>query len=127
VDGLFGNFGVTWARRFRGYTQEQLNTLPRVTTETGTNIEGPVTEEIHGLNLMNLYLAQFKRGYAHTSVYLLRDRTDEDGNQSFGFYQANYSPARLNASQSRLASPFIPPHVRPPHVWMALDMQEFFT
>jgi hypothetical protein len=40
VDGLFGNFGVTWARRFRGYTQEQLNTLPRVTTETGTKIEG---------------------------------------------------------------------------------------
>ncbi len=94
VDGLYGNFGVTWARWFRGYTQEQLNTLPRVTTETGTNIEGPVTEEIHGLNLMNLYLAQFKRGYAHTSVYLLRDRTDEGGNQSFGFYQADYSPRK---------------------------------
>jgi hypothetical protein len=94
VDGLFGNFGITWARRFRGYTQEQLNMLPRVTTETGTRIEGPVTEEIQGLNLMNLYLAQFKRGYAYTSVYLLRDRTDEDGNQSFGFYQADYSPRR---------------------------------
>ena len=94
VDGLFGNFGVTWARRFRGYTQEQLDTLPRVTTESGANIEGPVTEEIHGLNLMNLYLAQFKRGYAYTSVYLLRDRTDEDGNQSFGFYRADYSPRK---------------------------------
>src|SRR3984885_12730064 len=94
VDGLFGNFGVTWARRFRGYTQGQLDTLPRVTTESGANIEGPVTEEIHGLNLMNLYLAQFKRGYAYTSVYLLRDRTDEDGNQSFGFYRADYSPRK---------------------------------
>jgi hypothetical protein len=94
VDGLFGNFGVTWARRFRGYTQEQLDTLPRVTTESGANIEGPVTEEIHGLNLMNLYLAQFKRGNAYTSVYLLRDRTDEDGNQSFGFYRADYSPRK---------------------------------
>jgi hypothetical protein len=94
VDGLFGNFGVTWARRFRGYTQEQLNTLPRVTTETGNTIEGPVTEERHGLNLMNLYLAQFKRGYVHTSVYLLRDRTDEGGNQSFGFYKADYSPRK---------------------------------
>jgi hypothetical protein len=92
VDGLFGNFGVTWARRFRGYTQEQLNTLPRVTTETGNTIEGPVTEEGHGLNLMNLYLAQFKRGYVHTSVYLLRDRTDEGGNQSFGFAP---QPSRL--------------------------------
>ena len=94
VDGLFGNFGVTWARRFRGYTQEQLDTLPRVTTESGANIEGPVTEEIHGLNLMNFYLAQFKRGYAYTSVYLLRDRTDEDGNQSFGFFRADYSPRK---------------------------------
>ncbi len=48
VDGLFGNFGVTWARRFRGYSQDQLDTLPRVTTETGARIEGPVTEELHG-------------------------------------------------------------------------------
>ena len=94
VDGLFGNFGITWARRFRGYSQQQLNTLPRVTTETGTNIGGPVTEELQGLNLMNLYLAQFKRGYADTSVYLLRDRTDEAGNQSFGFYRADYSPRK---------------------------------
>jgi hypothetical protein len=94
VDGLFGNFGVTWARRFRGYTQEQLNTLPRVTTETGTSIQGSVTEDTQALNLMNLYLAQFKRGYAYTSVYLLRDRADEDGNQSFGFYRADYSPRK---------------------------------
>ena len=94
VDGLFGNFGVTWARKFPGYTQEQLNTLPRVTTETGANIEGPITEELHGLNLMSMYLAQFKRGFAHTSVYLLRDRTDEGGNQSFGFYKADYTPRK---------------------------------
>ena len=115
VDGLFGNFGVTWARRFRGYTPEQLKTLPRVTTETGGFIEGPVTEERHGLNLMNLYLAQFKRGYAYTSVYLLRDRTDEAGNQSFGFYRPDYSPRRaaiylhnlttILADKSTLAKP----------------------
>jgi hypothetical protein len=94
VDGLFGNFGITWARRFRGYTQQQLDTLPRVTTETGTNIEATITAEMHGLHLTNLYLGQFKRGYAYTSVYLLRDRTDEGGNQSFGFYQADYSPRK---------------------------------
>jgi hypothetical protein len=94
VDGLFGNFGITWARRYRGYSQDQLNTLPRVTTETGTTIGGPITEEIHGLTLMNVYLAQFKRGYAFTSVYLLRDRTDEAGNQSFGFYRVDYSPRK---------------------------------
>jgi hypothetical protein len=94
VDGLYGNFGITWARRFQGYTQEQLNTLPRVTTETGTRIGGPITEEVQALNLMNLYLAQFTRGYAHTSVYLLRDRTDEGVNQSSGFYRADYSPRK---------------------------------
>jgi hypothetical protein len=94
VDGLFGNFGVTWAKRFRGYSQEQLDTLPRVTTETGAAIEGPVTEQRHGLDLMNLYLAQFKRGFAHTSVYLLRDRTDESGNQAFGFYKPDYTPRK---------------------------------
>jgi hypothetical protein len=94
VDGLFGNFGFTWARRFRGYSQQQLDTLPRVTTETGANIAGPVTEELQALNLMNMYLAQFKRGYTNTSAYLLRDRTDEAGNQSFGFYRADYSPRK---------------------------------
>ena len=53
-----------------------------------------MTEELQGLNLMNLYLAQFKRGYSYTSVYLLRDRTDEGGNQSFGFYRPDYSPRK---------------------------------
>jgi hypothetical protein len=94
VDGLFGNFGVTWGKRFRGYAEEELNALPRVTTETGNAIEGPVTEEMQGLTLMNLYLAQFKRGYSYTSVYLLRDRTDESGNQSHGFFRADYSPRK---------------------------------
>jgi hypothetical protein len=94
VDGLFGNFGITWRRWFKGYPQSELDTLPRVTTETGALIEGPVTEELHALNLMNMYLAQFKRGYSYTSVYLLRDRTDEGGNQAFGFYRSDYTPRK---------------------------------
>jgi hypothetical protein len=94
VDGLFGNFGLTWRKRFRGHTQEQLDKLPRVTTETGTTIRGPITEEIQGLNLITIYLAQFKRGFAHTSVYILRDRIDETGNQTFGFFRPDYTPRR---------------------------------
>ena len=94
VDGLFGNFGLTWSKWFAGYTEEQLETLPRVTTETGANIAGQVTEKLQGLNLLNVYLAQFKRGYTYTSVYLLRDRTDEEGNQSFGFFKPDYSPRK---------------------------------
>lgn len=94
VDGLYGNYGRTWRKGFRGYSQEELNKLPRVTTETGARIGGQVTEELHGLNLMTLYLAQFKRGYSYTSVYLLRDRTDEGGNQAFGFFKRDYSPRK---------------------------------
>lgn len=115
VDGLYGNFGKTWRKGFRGYDQEQLDRLPRVTTETGTRIDRRVTEEQHGLHLINLYLAQFKRGYAHTSVYLLRDRTDEAGNQSYGFFRPDYSPRKaaiylrnlttILADQDRIAAP----------------------
>jgi hypothetical protein len=94
VDGLFGNYGTTWAKKFRGYSEAELATLPRVTTETGCTIEGPVTEQIHALNLMSLYLDQFKRGWSHTAVYILRDRTDEGGKQSFGFYRRDYAPRK---------------------------------
>jgi hypothetical protein len=94
TDGLFGNYGLTWSKWFQGYDQPQLDVLPRVTTETGANIQEPVTEELQGLNLMNMYLAQFARGYAYTSVYLLRDRTDEAGNQTFGFFRPDYSPRK---------------------------------
>ena len=68
--------------------------LPRVTTETGCTIDGSVTEEIQARNLLTLYLDQFKRGWSHTAVYLLRDRTDEGGNQSFGFFRRDYTPRK---------------------------------
>jgi hypothetical protein len=94
VDGLFGNFGLTWSRGYRGYSQQELNDLSRVTTETGAVIDGQVTEDMHGRHLMHIYLAQFAQGYAHTAVYLLRDRTDERGNQTFGFFALDYSPRK---------------------------------
>ncbi|MGH7442547.1 MAG: glycosyl hydrolase, partial [bacterium] len=94
VDGLYGNYGVTWAKHFRGYSETELLTLPRVTTETGCTIAGPITEEIQALNLLSMYLDQFKRGWSHTAVYLLRDRTDEGGNQTFGFFKPDYTPRK---------------------------------
>ena len=94
VDGLFGNHGRTWAKHFRGYSEADLMTLPRVTTETGTTIGGDITEEIQGRNLLTTYLDQYKRGWSHTAVYLLRDRTDEGGNQSFGFFARDYAPRK---------------------------------
>jgi hypothetical protein len=94
VDGLYGEYGRTWARHYAGYSEAELVKLPRVTTETGTTIGGAVTEEIHALNLMSVYLDQFKRGWSYTSVYLLRDRSDEAGNQQFGFYKPDYTPRK---------------------------------
>jgi hypothetical protein len=94
VDGLYGNYGRTWARHFPGYSEAELAKLPKVTTETGCAIDKNVTEETQALNLMSLYLDQFKRGWSFTSAYLLRDRTDESGNQSFGFYGRDYSPRK---------------------------------
>jgi hypothetical protein len=94
VDGLYGNYGRTWAKHFPGYSEADLLKLPRVTTETGCGIDKNVTEEMQALNLMSLYLDQFKRGWSYTSVYLLRDRTDEGGNQTFGFYRPDYAPRK---------------------------------
>ncbi|SDD25589.1 hypothetical protein SAMN04487894_107139 [Niabella drilacis] len=92
VDGLAGNYGITWAKQFKGYTAVQLETLPRVTTETGLTMGPGITETQHAALLLNMYLAQFKRGWSYTAVYLLRDRSDEAGNQQFGFYRPDYTP-----------------------------------
>ena len=92
VNGLYSNFGRTWRNKFQGHSAEEILALPRVTTETGVPISEKVPEALHGLHLMNVYLAQFKRGYSHTSVYLLRDRTDESGDQAFGFFAPDYTP-----------------------------------
>lgn len=97
VDGLYGNYGRTWRRHYPGYSETELSTLPRVTTETGVTLGGPVTEQVQAALYLDVFLAQFKRGWSHTCIYLLRDRTDESGNQTFGFYRPDYRP-RLAAT-----------------------------
>ncbi|TSJ43664.1 glycosyl hydrolase [Mucilaginibacter corticis] len=94
VDGLYGNYGKTWRSKFKGYTEDQLKDLPKVTTETGATLDGALTEEKQARLYLNLYLAQFKLKWSYTSIYLLRDRSDEDGNQTFGFYQKDYTPRK---------------------------------
>ncbi len=104
VDGLYGNYGTTWGKHFRGYSETELLTLPRVTTETGCTIDGPITERIQALNLLSMYLDQFKRGWSYTAVYLLRDRADEGGNQSFGFFKPDYTPRKAAVYLHNLTS-----------------------
>ncbi len=94
VDGLYGNFGKTWLKKYQGYSDEELETLPRVTTETGYEIneEQGVTEEMQGRLYLNLYLSQFKRGWKHTAVYLLKGRSNEAEHEKFAFYKLDNTP-----------------------------------
>ncbi len=104
VDGLFGEYGITWGKHYKGYTEQQLQTLPRVTTETGTTIDGKVTEDVHARNILTLYLDQFTRGWSYTGLYLLRDRVDEGGNQQFGLYKPDYTPRKAAVYLHNLTS-----------------------
>ncbi len=94
VDGLYKEFGTTWAKHFPGYSGKDLITLPRVTTETGTTIDSTFTEELQGRLYLDIYLDQFKQGWSWTSIYILRDRVDEGGNQTFGFFAPDYHPRK---------------------------------
>jgi hypothetical protein len=90
-DGLFGNYGVTWRHHYRGYSNEELLTLPRVTTETGWDSVSDIGgERTQGTVLVNTYLAQFKRGWRYTFIYQLRDGEGGNGNQ--GLFNSNSTP-----------------------------------
>lgn len=96
ADGLYGNFGRTWRQGFEGYAQGQLDTLPRVTTETGVRVgdcDGAITESVQAHNYMNVYLAQFARGWSKTFIYEFID----DGDGRFGFYGSDYTTKRMAA------------------------------
>jgi len=92
VDGLYGNHGSTWRNHFTGYSETRLLTLPRVTTETCYPVGEDVTEEIQSRLFMNLYLSQFKRGWSHTAIYLLRTRSNETAHERYAIYKIDYTP-----------------------------------
>ena len=84
-DGLYGEYGRTWKKGFQGYSDAELQSLPRVTTETGWDfVASPGGERVQGIVLVNTYLAQFKRGWRYTFIYELRD--DEGGAGNQGLY-----------------------------------------
>jgi hypothetical protein len=90
-DGLVGEYRVTWRNHFKGYSTDQLLTLPRVTTETGwDSVSGIGGERTQGTVLVNTYLAQFKRGWRYTFIYQLRDGEGGEGNQ--GLFNSNSTP-----------------------------------
>jgi hypothetical protein len=90
-DGLYVEYGHTWNRGFAGYSDAGLETLPRVSTETGwlTSGSGSITEEQQARVFLNLYLAGFKRGWTYTFIYMLRD----DPVQGYwGLFDTSYAP-----------------------------------
>jgi hypothetical protein len=90
-DGLYVEYGVTWNRNFTGYSDTDLETLPRVSTETGwlTTGTGSITQEQQARVFLNLYAAGFKRGWTYTFIYMLRD----DPVQGYwGLFDTSYDP-----------------------------------
>jgi hypothetical protein len=95
VDHLFGNHGLTWRKHFTGYTEQELDTIPKVTTETGWRTNNtPAGDDSQGKLLLNVYLAQYKAGWKHTFIYEFTD--DSDG--AFGFYKGDLTTPRVAAT-----------------------------
>jgi hypothetical protein len=90
-DGLYSEYGLTWHKGFIGYSTAALSALPRVTTETGWFTQGnyAISEDQQGKLFLNLFLAQYKRGWSYTFIYMLRD----DPNRGYwGLFHTDYSP-----------------------------------
>jgi hypothetical protein len=88
-DSLYGEYGRTWKRHFPGYSDAELQHLPRVTTETGWDAPSPAEERTQGTILVNSYLAQFKRGWRYTFIYELGEGEGGGGNQ--GIFHGNWT------------------------------------
>src|SRR6202030_543234 len=91
-DGLFGEYGITWHKSFKGYTIAQLKALPKVTTETGWPTAGTnsISEEQQGALLTNLYLSAVARKWTYTFIYMLVDEP-QAGNGFYGLFHRDYT------------------------------------
>ena len=94
TDGIYVEYGKTWRKGFAGYSNDELAKLPRVTTETGWITGSPkgLTQEQQGRLYLNMYLAQFKQGFKHTFIYMLRDAGGSDA--GYGIVERDYKPKK---------------------------------
>ena len=92
-DGLYVEYGHTWHKGFAGYSNAELVTLPKVTTETGwqTAGTGSITEDQQARLFLNLYLSAFARGFSYTFVYMLRDDPTQG---SWGLFDVSWAPKK---------------------------------
>jgi hypothetical protein len=94
-DGLYREYGVTWKQHFAGYSNDQLSTLPRVTTETGwptgDGTDRTISEDQQGKLYLNTYLDFYKQGWTDTFIYQMRDNEGGPPN-TWGIYHADSTP-----------------------------------
>jgi hypothetical protein len=93
-DGMHVEYGHTWwSPGYKGYSDSQLQTLPKVTTETGWITQGSksISEDQQAKLFLNLYLAAFKRGWSYTFIYMLRD---DPGQGYWGPFHTDYTAKR---------------------------------
>jgi hypothetical protein len=112
-DGPYVEYGHTWHAGFSGYSNADLVTLPKVTTETGwvTSGTGAITEEQQARVFLNLYLSAFKQGFSYTFIYMLRD----DPNQGYwGLFDTSYSPKKSGTYLHNLTTLLADTGFRPP-------------
>jgi hypothetical protein len=89
-DGLYGEYGRTWLKGYKGYSNPELEALPRVTTETGwDSVRDGGGEVVQGKVLSNVYLAQYARGWRYTFIYEMVDAEGSTGAQ--GLYRVDRS------------------------------------
>lgn len=83
--------GLTWLKGYVGYSIPQLMTLPVVTTETGwpTQGTGAISEEQQGKLYLDVFAAQFKRGFRYTFIYQMIDNQPDVG---LGIFHADSTP-----------------------------------
>jgi len=92
-DGLYVEYGRTWMKGFSGYSNADLQTLPRVTTETGWDSVSDGNEAVQAGVLTNTYLAQFARGWRYTFIYEMVDGEGSSGAQGLYHSDGTAKPA----------------------------------
>jgi hypothetical protein len=94
-DGLYREYGVTWKQHFAGYSNDQLATLPRVTTETGwqtgNGTNRTISEDQQGKLFLNTFLDFYKQGWTQTFLYQMRDNEGGPAN-TWGIFHADSTP-----------------------------------
>ncbi len=78
--GMYKSYCNTWNKHFTGYAVELLPTLPRVSTETGHSYpNSTLTDSQKGNVAIHCFLDGYKRGFAYTIYYQMKDFNEGQG------------------------------------------------